>query len=144
MLESRKIEEKQESGGIAMLKTITMVRMKEGLTRDAFYDRWCVHTRDFDLRDHPEISLNRLILFSDVPGGAGGSDAFVGFAENHWPDQAALDEAIRWYQTPEGIEHNRDLEAFMDIEKSPTFIVDYEVEVSEARGIDWKSGRGVG
>jgi hypothetical protein len=125
-----------------MLKTFTMVRMQPGIERDEFYDRWCAHTRDYDLRDHPEISLNRLVLFDEPP--AGQSAEFVGIAENHWPDRAALDDAVRWYATPEGIEHNRDLEAFMDIANSPTFIVDYEVEVSEARGIDWKSGRGHG
>ena len=37
-----------------MLKTFTMVRMQPGIERDEFYDRWCAHTRDFDLRDHPE------------------------------------------------------------------------------------------
>ena len=125
-----------------MLKTFTMVRMKEGLSRDEFFDRWCAHTRDFDLRDHPEITLNRLTLFDE--GAAATNGGFVGIAENHWPDRAALDEVIRWYQTPPGIEHNRDLEAFMDIANSPTSIVDYEVEVSKSAGIDWKSGRGHG
>ena len=122
-----------------MLKTLTMVRMKSGLDRDEFYDRWCAHTRDFDLRDHPEISLNRLILFEEADSGV--ASEYVGFAENHWPDRAALDAAIRWYGTPEGIEHNRDLESFMDVPNSPTFVVDYEVEVSTERGVDWKAGR---
>ena len=125
-----------------MLKTLTMVRMKAGLGRDEFYDRWCAHTRDFDLRDHPEISLNRLILF-EVPAGDsdGTSQAYVGFAENHWPDREALNAAIAWYGTPEGIEHNKDLESFMDVPNSPTFVVDYEVEISKERGVDWKTGR---
>ena len=122
-----------------MLKTITLVRMKPGIERKEFYERWCAHTRDFDLRDHPEISLNRLSLFAE--NGVSSGD-YVGFAENHWPDQAALDEAIAWYQTPPGIEHNRDLESFMDIGKSPTFIIESEVEVSKEHGIAWKTGNG--
>jgi hypothetical protein len=125
-----------------MLKTFTLVRPLPGIERDEFYDRWCAHTRDFDLRDHPEISLNRLVLFAEGTEKTNGG--FVGIAENHWPDRAALDEAIRWYQTPPGIAHNRDLEAFMDIANSPTSIVDYEVEVSKQEGVAWKSGRGHG
>ena len=120
-----------------MLKTITLVRMLPGLSREQFYERWCTHTRDFDLRDHPEISLNRLVLFDETGDGSGD---YLGFAENHWPDRAALDAAIAWYETPAGIEHNRDLEAFMDVASSPTFVVGSEVEVSSERGIDWKTG----
>jgi hypothetical protein len=122
-----------------MVKTLTMVRIKPGLGRDEFYERWCAHTRDFDLRDHPEISLNRLVLFDE--SGVSPGD-YVGFAENHWPDQGAVDAAIRWYQTPEGIEHNKDLETFMDVARSPTFVVGYEVEGSKEHGIDWKTRRG--
>lgn len=123
-----------------MIKTFTMVRMRPGIDRDEFYDKWCAHTRDFDLRDHPEITLNRLILFDPPPDGS--TPEFVGLAENHWPDRAALDAAIAWYATPDGIAHNADLEAFMDIANSPTHLVDYEVEVEAERGIVWRSGRG--
>jgi hypothetical protein len=120
-----------------MIKTFTLVRMRPGLSRDEFFDRWCAHTRDFDLRDHPEITLNRLTLFEE--GVEAHNGGFVGLAENHWPDRESIDAAIRWYQTPPGIAHNQDLEAFMDIANSPTSIVDYEVEVSEQAGISWKS-----
>jgi hypothetical protein len=120
-----------------MLKTITLVNKLPGLSRKKFYDSWCAHTRDFDLRDHPEISLNRLVMFE---GGEDTAGDYMGFAENHWPDQAALDAAIAWYETPPGIEHNRDLERFMDIAKSPTFVVGSEVEVSKEHGIAWKTG----
>jgi len=120
-----------------MLKTITLVHMLPGLSREEFYERWCAHTRDFDLRDHPEISLNRLVLFEETGARAGG---YLGFAENHWPDRDALDAAIAWYETPAGIEHNRDLETFMDVARSPTFVVGSEVEVSSEHGIDWKTG----
>lgn len=120
-----------------MLKTFTLVRMRRGIDRRTFYERWCAHTRDFDLRDHPEISLNRLVLFDEDSSEAGGG--YAGVAENHWPDRAALDAAIRWYETPEGIAHNADLDAFMDLANSPTFVVDNEVEVSQAEGIVWRS-----
>ena len=117
---------------IAVVKTLTFVRMLPGIEREEFYRRWCEHTRDLDLRDHPEISLNRLILFDE------GAD-YAGLAENHWPDQAAVDAAIAWYETPAGIEHNADLASFMDIANSPTVVVGHEVEVSKRGGVEWKT-----
>ena len=118
-----------------MITTITFVKMQPGLSRDAFFDRWCEHTRDRDLRDHPEISLNRLTMFEE------GSE-YLGMAENHWPDRASLDAAIRWYEKPEGQAHQKDLESFMDMVNSPTVIVSHEVEVSKERGIEWKARPG--
>jgi len=119
----------------AMITTITFVKMLPGFSRDAFYDRWCEHTRDLDLRDHPEITLNRLRMFEE------GSE-YLGMAENHWPDRASLDAAIRWYETPEGQAHQKDLDTFMDTVNSPTMIVSHEVEVSSERGIEWKARPG--
>ena len=113
-----------------MITTFTFVKMLPGFTRDAFYARWHEHTRDRDLRDHPEISLNRLMMFEE------GSE-YLGMAENHWPDRASLEAAIRWYETPEGQTHQKDLEAFMDTANSPTMTVSHEVEVSSEKGIEW-------
>lgn len=113
-----------------MITTITLVKKLPTLTREAFYDRWCEHTRDLDLRDHPEISLNRLTMFAE------GAE-YLGMAENHWPDRASLDAAILWYQTPEGLMHQNDLDTFMDTPNSPTMIVSHEVEVSSEKGIEW-------
>ncbi len=115
-----------------MITTITFVKMQPGFDRASFYERWCEHTRDWDLRDHPEISLNRLMMFDE------GSE-YVGMAENHWPDRASLEAAIRWYETPEGQVHWKDLESFMDAANSPTTVVSHEVEVSEGKGIAWKT-----
>ncbi|MBW2270578.1 MAG: hypothetical protein JRH16_18585 [Deltaproteobacteria bacterium] len=115
-----------------MITTITFVKMQPGYEREAFYGRWCEHTRDLDLRDHPEISLNRLTLFEE-------DSEFVGMAENHWPDREALDAAIGWYGTPEGQAHQKDLESFMDTANSPTMVVSHEVEVSREKGIEWKA-----
>ncbi len=112
-----------------MITTFTFVKMQPGFERDEFFDRWCEHTREMDLRDHPEISLNRLMLFEE------GSE-FVGMAENHWPDRKALDDAILWYETPEGRAHWADLVSFMDAANSPTTVVTHEAEVSIEKGID--------
>ena len=70
-----------------MITTITLVKMQPGFDRDSFYQRWCEHTRVMDLKDHPEISLNRLILFEE-------EGEFVGMAENHWPDRESLDLSL--------------------------------------------------
>ncbi len=118
--------------GTPMITTFTFVKMQPGLGRDEFFDRWCEHTREMDLRDHPEISLNRLMLFEE------GSE-FVGMAENHWPDRKALDDAVLWYETPEGQVHWKDLVSFMDAENSPTTVVSHEAEVSPDKGIDLKT-----
>jgi hypothetical protein len=111
-----------------MLKTFTFVRMRPGIEREAFFRRWCEHTRDWDLRDHPEITLNRLTLID-------GESPYVGLAENHWPDRAALDAAAAWYASPDGQAHWADLGEFMDIDNSPTVVVTHEAEISEADGI---------
>lgn len=115
-----------------MITTMTLVKMQPGFDRDSFYERWCAHTHDLDLRDHPEISLNRLMLFDE------GSE-YVGMAENHWPDREALEAAVRWYETPEGRVHMKDLESFMDTAGSPTVVVSHEVEISKEQGIAWKT-----
>ncbi len=118
-----------------MLTTITLVKPLPGFSRDAFYARWHEHTRKKDLQDHPEISLNRLMMFDE------GAE-YIGMAENHWPDRAALDEAIRWYETPAGQDHQNDLDVFMDTANSPTMIVSHEVEISSEKGIEWKARPG--
>ncbi len=113
-----------------MLKTFTLVKMLPGYSRDDSYARWHQHTQNKDLKDHPEISLNRLMMFDE------GSE-YVGMAENHWPDRAGLDAVIRWYETPDGLAHQADLDVFMDTANSPTVIVSHEVEVSSEKGIEW-------
>ena len=118
-----------------MLTTITFVKMLPGYTRDEFYARWQQHTQTMDLRDHPEITLNRLMMFDE------GSE-YLGMAENHWPDRASLEAVIRWYETPEGQAHQADLDLFMDTANSPTTIVSHEVHVSSEKGIEWITSPG--
>lgn len=111
-----------------MIKTFTLVRKNPNLTDAEFFDRWTAHTKNWDLRDHPEILLNRLALLKDNP-------LYTGIAENHWPDRASLDAAARWYETLAGQQHWADLCTFMDIGNSPTVIIDSEATVSSERGI---------
>jgi hypothetical protein len=111
-----------------MLKTLTFVRMQPGWSRDAFFKRWCEHTHEWDLRDHPEISLNRLMMLE-------GTEDYVGVAENHWPDQESLDAAIAWYATEAGQIHWRDLNTFMDTENCLTVTIVNEAVIDSSRGI---------
>ncbi len=112
-----------------MITTFTFVKMQPGFNRETFYKRWCEHTRDWDVRDHPRIS-NRLLLLE-------GDSEFVGMAENHWPNREALEEAGRWYGTEAGQAHWKDLTEFMDAANSPTRVVSHEVDVSLEDGIAW-------
>ena len=116
------------STGDAVIKTFTLVRKNPVLSDQEFFERWIAHTKAWDLRDHPEILLNRLALLKDNP-------LFTGIAENHWPDRAALDAAASWYATPAGQLHWADLCSFMDIDNSPTVIIDVEAVISSEHGI---------
>jgi hypothetical protein len=115
-------------GGRIMLTTLTFVKMQSGLTRDQFFDRWCRHTRDFDLKNHPEIQDRRLMLID-------GDGPHVGIAETHWEDAAALERGLRWYDTPAGRAHRQDLETFVDIAHSPIFVVTHEARISRSSGV---------
>ncbi len=111
-----------------MLKTLTLVKMQDGWDRESFFRRWCEHTRDWDLRDHPEISLNRLMMIEGDP-------EYVGVAENHWPDKASLEAAVAWYATEAGLAHGQDLNSFMDVKNSLTVTVSDEAVIDATQGI---------
>ena len=118
-----------------MIKSFTFVKRRAGLTRAEFFERWCAHTQDWDLKDHPDCTLNRLTLTSE--GGP-----YDGVAETHWPNEAALAEAVAFYGTDPGKQHWADLQSFMDIDNSPTVTIEHEAEVSIAKGIDILTGPG--
>jgi hypothetical protein len=110
-----------------VVTSFTFVKKQAHLSDDEFFERWVQHTREHDLRDHPEISLNRLMMITDGSG-------FVGIAENHWPDVESLQAAAAFYETEVGQRHWADLESFMDIANSPTVVVTAEADVSADLG----------
>ena len=110
-----------------MLTSFTFVKKQPHLSDDEFFRRWVEHTSRYDLRDHPEISLNRLVMISDGSG-------YSGVAENRWPDLESLQAAAAFYETDAGKHHWADLESFMDIANSPTVVVTAEAEVSAEAG----------
>ena len=112
-----------------MVKSFSFVKRRSGLSREEFFKRWCEHTKAWDLKDHPECALHRLILTSQEGG-------YDGLAEVHWPNAAALAEAVAFYGTEPGKRHWADLLSFMDIDNSPTVSVAMEAEISAADGIE--------
>ncbi len=107
-----------------MVVTFTLVRKRPHLSNEAFLARWVEHTERFDLKDHPYITKNRLMLVQ-------GETPYVGLAENHWPDLESLERTSAFYRDTEaGRAHWADLETFMDIENSPTVVVSHEAEVA--------------
>lgn len=109
-----------------MIVTFTLVRKRPHLSQEAFLARWVEHTERFDLKDHPYITKNRLMLVE-------GDTPYVGMAENHWPDRESLEQTSAFYRdTTAGRAHWADLETFMDIENSPTVVVTQEADVSAA------------
>lgn len=107
-----------------MIVTFTLVRKRPHLSNEVFLARWVEHTERFDLKDHPYITKNRLMLVQ-------GETPYVGLAENHWPDLASLERTSAFYRDTEaGRAHWADLETFMDIENSPTVVVSHEAEVA--------------
>jgi hypothetical protein len=110
-----------------MIVSFTLVKKREGFTDEEFFQRWTEHTERFDLKDHPYITLNRLMM---VVGGT----PYVGIAENHWPDMDSMLATSAFYQeTDEGRAHWADLQSFMDIDDSPTVVVTRQADVSAAR-----------
>lgn len=109
-----------------MFVTFTLVKKQPHLSNEDFLKRWVEHTERFDLKDHPYITKNRLMLMQ-------GDSPYVGMAENNWPDLASLDATSAFYRdTAAGRAHWADLQTFMDIENSPTVLVTHEADVSAA------------
>ena len=109
-----------------MIVTFTLVRKRPQLSADDFLKRWVEHTERFDLKDHPYITKNRLMLIQ-------GETPYVGMAENHWPDLASLEKTSAFYKDTEaGRAHWSDLQSFMDIDNSPTVVVSHEADVTDA------------
>lgn len=107
-----------------MIVSFTFVKARDGFTAEEFFARWTRHTEQYDLRDHPYITKNRLMLIQ-------GDERYVGIAENHWPDMDSLAKTAAFYEsTDAGREHWADLQTFMDIDNSPTVIVTKEADIT--------------
>ncbi len=107
-----------------MIVSFTMVRKREGISDETFFRRWTEHTEAFDLKDHPYITKNRLMMIE-------GETPYAGIAENHWPDMDSLAKTAEFYEKTEaGRAHWADLLTFMDIDNSPTVIVSREADVT--------------
>lgn len=117
-----------------MITTFTLVRKRPELSDDEFFARWTEHTQQFDLKDHPYITKNRLMMIHGHPD-------YVGIAENEWPDMDSLVKTGEFYSgTDEGRAHWADLQTFMDIDNSPTVIVTAEADITQERTLITRLG----
>ncbi len=117
-----------------MITSFTMVRKRPEFTSEEFFARWTEHTQRFDLRDHPYITKNRLMMVLGHPD-------YDGIAENEWPDMDSLTNTADFYQnTDEGRAHWADLLTFMDIDNSPTVIVTAEADITAERTVITRLG----
>jgi hypothetical protein len=112
-----------------MVVSFTLVKKRDGMTDEAFFERWTTHTETFDLEDHPYMTKNRLMMIQ-------GNTPYVGIAENHWPDMESLAKTGEFYErTAAGQAHWADLVTFMDIDNSPTVIVTHEADIDATRTV---------
>ncbi len=110
-----------------MIVSFTLVKKREGFTAEEFFERWTRHTEEFDLKDHPYITRNRLMMVAS-------GTPYVGIAENHWPDLESMMATSAFYaETDAGRAHWADLQTFMDIDDSPTLVVTREADVAAAK-----------
>jgi hypothetical protein len=117
-----------------VITSFTLVRKRPELTDEQFFERWTEHTQRFDLKDHPYITKNRLMMIQGHP-------EFCGMAENEWPDMDSLTRTADFYQNdPDGQAHWTDLLTFMDIDNSPTVIVTAEADITAARTLITRMG----
>ena len=64
----------QPQGNPRRMKTLSLVKFRDGLSREDAWRAWAEHTRRWDSKDHPEIRMTRLTLFG--AGGDPGADAW--------------------------------------------------------------------
>ena len=103
------------------MKTLSLVKFRDGLPREAAWRTWAEHTRRWDGRDHPEIRMTRLTLFGEGDGGA--NDGWDGMGLTEWTSTEAFQAAAAWYQTPASAAHAADLGSFMDLERMLTIVI---------------------
>lgn len=103
------------------MKTLSLVKFRDGLPREEAWRAWSEHTRRWDGKDHPEIRMTRLTLFGE--GGDPGNGGWDGMGLTEWSSADAFHAAAAWYQTPDSAAHAADLGSFMDLERMLTVVI---------------------
>lgn len=108
-----------------MIKVVTLLKRKPGLSFDEFSRYWREQHAPLALRDHPAVTKyvqNHGIVLPD------GDQEYDGIAETYWPDMDTFQQAVEAMQTTEqGQNHIADLDKFVDLEKMVSIVTEEKI-----------------
>jgi len=103
-----------------MIKVITLLKRKPGLSLEEFYTYWREKHSQVALRDNPQMIKyvqNHGVIMPE------GEQEYDGVAETYWPDMETFQAAVEVLQTTEvGQAHMEDLERFVDLSKMVSIV----------------------
>ena len=107
-----------------MIKVITLLKRKPGLSLDEFYKYWREKHAPVALRDNPQMVKyvqNHGVILSS------GEQAYDGVAETWWPDMDTFRAAAAILQSEAGRAHLEDLERFVDLSQMVSIVTEEKV-----------------
>jgi len=107
-----------------MIKVITLLKRKPGLSLEEFYEYWREKHAPVALKDNPQMTKyvqNHGVILPE------GDQAYDGVAETYWPDMATFQAAVEVLQSEAGKAHLEDLERFVDLGKMVSIIAEEKV-----------------
>jgi len=107
-----------------MIKVITLLKRKKGLSLDEFYSYWREKHAPLALQHNPQmikyVQNHGVILPS-------GEQVYDGVAETWWPDMDTFQAAVEVLQTEAGKPHLEDLERFVDFGQMVSIVTEEKV-----------------
>ena len=107
-----------------MIKVITLLKRKPGLSLDEFYKYWREKHAPVALQDNPQMVKyvqNHGVILSS------GEQAYDGVAETWWPDMDTFQAAVAILQSEAGRAHLEDLERFVDLSQMVSIVTEEKV-----------------
>ena len=107
-----------------MIKVITLLKRKPGLSLDEFYRYWREKHAPVALRDNPQMAKyvqNHGVILPS------GEQAYDGVAETWWPDMDTFQAAVAILQSEAGRAHLEDLERFVDLSQMVSIVTEEKV-----------------
>ncbi len=107
-----------------MIKVITLLKRKPGLSLEEFYRYWRENHAPLALQDNPQMTgyvQNHGLILPE------GEQAYDGVAETYWPDMDAFQAAVEVLQSEAGKAHLEDLEKFTDLSQMVSIITEEKV-----------------
>ncbi len=104
-----------------MIKVITLLKRKPGLSLDEFSRYWREQHDVLALRETKYVQNHAIILPS-------GDQEYDGIAETYWPDVETFRKSAEELQTTEkGQKHIADLDKFVDLEKMVSIVTEEKI-----------------